>query len=96
MATTKYSEFYGILDYSTFTKTKVLLSGQLAFFTGVITGQVKPVHIMGDGASQANALPFLETVEIHTGSNVDLEDLRITGNRVKIYNSGSSAITVQT
>ena len=96
MATVKYSEFYGILDYSSFTKTKVLLSGQLAYFTGVITGQVKPVHLMGDGVSLASALPFVETVEIHTSANVDLKDLRITGNRVKIYNSGSSAITVQT
>lgn len=96
MATLNYSKRYVVQDYSKYSQTKVPLDGENIYFHSVITGQVKDVHLMGDGSSQINQLPFTETLEIHSSSNVDLEDLRITGNRVKIYNSGSTAITVQT
>lgn len=96
MANIPISLKYGILDYSTFTKSKVLLSGEQAFFTSVITGQVSQVHVMGNGSLAVSALPFIERLEIIAAANVDLEDLRITGNKVKIFNSTSSDITVQT
>lgn len=90
------SKRYVVQDYSTYSKTKVQLDGENIYFHSVITGQIKDVHIMGDGSSQINQLPFIESLEIYTASNVDLETLRIAGNRVKIFNSGSAAITVQT
>lgn len=91
-----FSDRYVRYNYTTQSLTVVPLDGQPVYFDSVITGQVKPVHMMGDGSSQLSQLPFVETLEIHSASNVDIESLRITGNRVKIYNSGSAAITVQT
>ena len=96
MALIPYSKKYTIYDYSSQALTYVPLEGELMYLNTVITGQIKNLHIMGDGSSQINQLPFIETIEIHTASNVDLETLRIIGNRVKIFNSGSAAITVQT
>lgn len=96
MAEQNFSDRYIRYNYSTQSLTVVPLNGQPVYFDSVITGQVKPVHLMGDGSSQLSQLPFVETLEIHSASDVDIEALRITGNRVKIYNSGSAAITVQT
>lgn len=96
MGTFQYAIQYNVYDYSGYDKTKIPLKGEIRYFDTVITGQLASVHIIGDGTSAVNALPFSERVEISTGSNVDLEDLRITGNKVKIFNSGASTITIQT
>lgn len=96
MAELTYGKRYVIYNYSTEDLTEVPLSGELRYYTTVITGQKTAVHIIGDGSSAANALPFVERVEIHASANVDLEELRISGARVKIYNSSASSITVQT
>lgn len=95
MAEQDFSERYIVYTYST-QLTYVPLVGQNVYLKTVITGQTKNVHVMGDGSSQVNQLPFVETLEIDASANVDLESLRITDNRVKIYNTSSSTITVQT
>lgn len=96
MGTQDYTEQYEIYDYSTYTLTEIRLEGEFQYFENVINGQVRPVPVRGDGTSRVDELPFVERLEISTAANVDLEDLRISGNKVKIYNSGSSNITVQT
>lgn len=85
-----------IYNYGTDDLTEIPLSGQKRYYTSVITGQVSPVYVLGDGTSRVNQLPFIDIVNISTASNVDLESLRITGNRVRIFNSHTAAITVQT
>lgn len=96
MATYDYRLKYTIYDYSSEDLTGIPLNGEKRYYDTIISGQLNPVYVLGDGSSQVNQLPFIEKLEISTGSNVDLEDLRITDNHVQIYNSGSSNITVQT
>ena len=96
LETYQYSQNYNLYDYSTALKSKVLLSGEHKYFTSVITGQVSPVHVIGDGSTALSGLPFIERLDIYAAANVDLEDLRITGNKVKIHNSSAATITVQT
>jgi len=96
LETYQYSQNYILYDYSTALKSKVLLSGEHKYFTSVITGQVSPVHVIGDGSTALSGLPFIERLDIYAAANVDLENLRITGNKVKIHNSSAATITVQT
>jgi hypothetical protein len=86
---------YNIYDYSLYNKTLVKDEGITLFFDTVITGQLQPVSIVCDGTSQISQLPFREVLEIASSSNVDLELLRISNNRVKVYNSGSSTIEIE-
>jgi len=96
LETYQYSQNYILYDYSAALKSKVLLSGEHKYFTSVITGQVSPVHVIGDGSTALSGLPFIERLDIYAAANVDLEDLRITGNKVKIHNLSAATITVQT
>lgn len=83
-----------IWDWSTY-KAFIPYSGERKYFNGIITGQLNNVSVLGNGLSSCQSLPFIEELIIHTSSNVDLEDLRVNSNRVTIYNTDLSTITIQ-
>lgn len=95
MATYDYGLKYTIYNYGTDDLTEIPEAGEKRYFDTIITGSNSVCHVIGDGSSQVNALPFQEPVFISAAANVDLEDLRITGNRVIVYNAAGSTITVE-
>ena len=85
---------YTIHDYSLYDTTKILLDGEIRFFDTILTGIIHPCSIIGDGSSQIQNLPFQEIIRISTASNINLEILRINGNRIFLLNTGVSSVTV--
>jgi len=85
---------WDIVSYSSYL-TYTPKSGEIIYFNSVITGQVGLAAVMGDGTTAVSGLPFMDELVINSSSNVDLEDLRTTGNKARIYNSGSSTIEIE-
>lgn len=83
-----------IQTWSSIKDTYTPFGGEIVYFESVITGQLNIVSVIGNGSSLVSALAFNEQLEIFTSSTVDLSSLRITGLKVKIHNSSSSAIQV--
>jgi len=81
-------------NWSTIKDLYTPFEGEIVYFESVITGQQNIVSVVGDGSSLVSALAFNEELEIFSSATVDLSSLRITGLKVKIYNSSSSAIQV--
>lgn len=94
MATYDYGLKYTIYNYGTDDLTEIPEAGEKRYFDTIITGSNSVCHVIGDGSSQINQLPFVSIVDIQTASNVNLETLRIQGNRVIVTNTHSSSITV--
>lgn len=81
-------------DYSTY-NTDIPLDGEREYFNSVFAGQQNhALSVLGDGTNQANALPFVEPIIIHATANMSLNDLRISGNRVLVWNTTAGTITV--
>lgn len=85
-----------IQTWSSIKDTYTPFDGEIVYFESVITGQLNIVSVIGDGSSLVSALHFLNVLEISSSSNVDIQTLRVSGNRIKVSNSGSSTIEIET
>ena len=84
---------YTVYDYSAYDTTKVPLEGESRYFDTIETWIKNICHVVGDGSSQVDELPFVEVMRIETAVNISLEDYRITGNKAEIHNTDTSIIT---
>lgn len=83
-----------IYNYGTYNTALVPLDGERRYFDGVITDQQNDISVLGNGTGTVAQRPFLEVIRIHATGNVDLNDLRLAGNRVLIYNATAGTINV--
>lgn len=86
---------WDIKDWSVIKSTYRPFEGEIVYLDTVITGQLNIVSVIGDGTNYVSGLYFKETLEISTNINADIQSLRIAGNRIKIFNSGSSTISIE-
>lgn len=84
-----------INDWSVIKSTYTPFEGEIVYFENVINGQLNIVSVIGDGTNLVSGLYFKDVLEISSASSVDIQDLRVSGNRVKVYNSGSSTIEIE-
>jgi len=86
---------YPIFDYSVYNfAANIPLEGERRYFDNILTGITHPCSVLGDGVSQADALPFLEIINIESNVNISLEILRINRNKVLIKNTAGGVIVV--
>ena len=84
-----------IYDYSAYNfAANIQAEGERRYFDTVFSNTQNLLSVMGDGVNQADDLPFLEPIIIHATGNVNLNDLRLTGNRILLYNTTAATITV--
>ncbi len=94
MAIEQIRQRYVIYDYDIYDKTKILSVGEIRYFNNVEPWIINNLSIIGDGSSQIQFLPFREIIIIETSTGIALDNLRISGNKVLIQNTGSTIIQI--
>lgn len=83
-----------IYNYTSYDKNKIPFNGERRYFNTILTGITHPCSVFGNGLLKISELPFLEIINIETAVNINLEVLRINGNRICLKNTAAVSITV--